>query len=226
MKTSGAHTWGYSMTVNSVMTRNPITLEPHDTVTDADSIMEREKIHRIPIIDQHKKLVGIVARTDVLKAEPSTATTLTVYEVNNLLAKLTLDKIMTRKVVTVTPDTLVEDAARLLVDKDIGGLPVMQGETLVGIVTESDLFRLLIDLFGTRHKGVRATLRVPEQPGELADMTHAIAEAGGNIVSLGSFSGNDVTNAVLTVKVAGIGEDALRKLLDPLVVEVMDLREA
>lgn len=213
------------MTVKSVMTSNPYTVTEHDSVSDAQSIMDREKIHRLPVLADGKKLVGIVSKSDLLEAAPSDASTLSVYEMNNLLAKLTIDKIMTREVLTVTPDTLVEDAARLLVDKDIGGLPVMEGDILVGIVTESDLFRLLIDLFGTRKKGVRATFRVPERPGEVADMTKAITDAGGDIISLGSFSGKDVTNAVLILKVSGIDKDRLADLLEPLVVEVMDLRD-
>lgn len=213
------------MTVRSVMTQNPFTVEDTDTVTDAQGLMEREKVHRLPVINEHKKLVGIISEKDLLKASPSQATTLTVYEMNNLLAKLSVSKVMTRKVLTVAPDTLVEDAARMLVDNNIGGLPVLDGEKLVGIVTESDLFRLLIDLFGTRRKGLRLTLRVPERPGEMADMTKTITDAGGNIISLGSFSGNDVSNAVLILKVEDIGKDELLKLLEPLVVEVMDARE-
>ncbi|MEE8440264.1 MAG: CBS and ACT domain-containing protein [Spirochaetia bacterium] len=207
------------------MTRNPFTLTESNTVADAQSLMDREKIHRLPVINEQKKLVGIVSKADLLEAAPSPATTLSVYEMNNLLAKLTIDEIMSRDVLTVTSETVVEDAARLLVDKNIGGLPVMAGETLVGIVTESDLFRLFIDLFGTRRKGVRATLRVPERPGELADMTKLITDAGGNIISIGTFSGNDVTNAVLILKVEQIAKDELLELLQPLVVEVMDARE-
>jgi len=158
------------MTVSSVMTKNPITVNETQSVADARAIMDREKIHRLPVVDGSKKLVGIVSRSDMLEAAPSDASTLSVYEMNNLLAKLKIGEIMTREVLTVTPDTVVEDAARLLVDRNIGGLPVLDNGTLVGIVTESDLFCLLIDLFGTRQKGVRATLRVPERPGEVADM--------------------------------------------------------
>jgi acetoin utilization protein AcuB len=144
---------------------------------------------------------------------------------NNLLSKLKVESVMTKTVLTVEPSTLVEDAARKLVDNDIGGLPVVENKKLVGIVTESDLFRLLIDLFGTRKPGVRATLRVPERPGELADTTRAIADAGGNVISMGTFSGNDMSNAVMTLKVEGVGKDQLLSILEPLVVEIMDVRE-
>ncbi len=207
------------------MTRNPYTIHEHDPVTDAQTMMRREKIHRLPVVNHAKRLVGIVSEKDLLYASPSPASTLNVYEMSNLLAKLKVERVMTKDVITVTPDTLVEDAARVLVDNNIGGVPVLEGETLVGIVTESDLFRLLIDLFGTRTKGVRATLRVPERPGELADTTRVIADAGGNVISLGTFSGDDITNAVMIIKVEGIDRDRLTTLLEPLVVEVLDVRE-
>lgn len=214
------------MTIKSVMTENPFTVLPSDPVTDAQTIMRREKIHRLPVLDNANKLVGIVSEKDLLYATPSPATTLNVYEMSNLLSKLHVDSVMTKEVITVHSDTLVEDAARLLVDNNIGGLPVVDDGKLVGIVTESDLFRLLIDLFGTRKKGVRATLRVPERPGELADTMKAISDAGGNVISLGTFSGSDVTNAVMIVKVEGVGRDRLLEILKPLVEEVMDVREA
>lgn len=213
------------MTVKSVMTSNPYTIQDRDPVTDAQTLMRREKIHRLPVLNNARKLIGIVSEKDLLYATPSPATTLNVYEMSNLLSRLKVESVMTKKVITVTSGTLVEDAARILVDNNIGGLPVVDDGTLVGIVTESDLFRLLIDLFGTRRKGVRATLRVPERPGELADTTKVIADAGGNVISVGTFSGNDVSNAVMTLKVEGIGKDHLVELLAPLVVEVMDVRE-
>lgn len=213
------------MNVKSVMTRNPFTIQEHDPVTEAQTLMRRERVHRLPVVNHAKKLVGIVSEKDLLYASPSPASTLNVYEMSNLLAKLKVERVMTKDVITVTPGTLVEDAARILVDNNIGGVPVLEGETLVGIVTESDLFRLLIDLFGTRTRGVRATLRVPERPGELADTTRVIADAGGNVISLGTFSGDDLTNAVMIIKVEGIDRDRLTELLEPLVVEVLDVRE-
>lgn len=213
------------MTVQSVMTANPFTVGENDSVRDAQSLMQREQIHRLPVLNGSKKLVGIVSEKDLLYATPSPATTLNVYEMSNLLSKLKVQSVMTRAPLTIGPETLVEDAARTLVDNNIGGLPVVENGTLVGIVTESDLFRLLIDLFGTRKSGVRATLRVPERPGELADTTRVIADAGGNVISVGTFSGNDLTNAVMTLKVEGITKEHLIAILEPMIVEVMDVRE-
>ncbi len=214
------------MTVASVMTRNPFTVRDSDGVTDAQALMRREKVHLLPVLNHAKKLVGIVSEKDLLYASPSPASTLDVYEMAGLLAKLKVEKVMTREVHSVTPETLVEDAARVMVDNQITGVPVMDGDVLVGLVTENDLFRLLIDLFGTRESGVRATLRVPERPGELADMAQAVTKQGGNIISLGTFPGNDVNNAVCILKVNDITKDKLLAVLEPLVIEVMDVREA
>ena len=142
------------------------------------------------------------------------------------LAKLTGDKVMTAKVLTVRPDTLIEDAARLMVDNDIGGLPVLEGDRIVGIVTESDIFKLFIDAFGSRQKGVRVTALVAEKPGTIAALTSAIAAAGGNIVSLGTFSGDDPSTGICTLKVSGIPQPRLAEVLGPHVVKVTDVREA
>jgi acetoin utilization protein AcuB len=208
------------------MTPNPFTVFTDTPLSEAQALIRREKVHRLPVLDKHKKLVGIISEKDLLYAAPSPATTLNVYEMGELLYKLKVEGIMTKKVITVTEDTLLEDAARTLVDNDIGGLPVMRDEHLVGIITESDIFKLFIELFGTRQRGMRVTLRLPDELGEIARVTSAIAQAGGNIISLGTFPGDDPTNMICTTKVAGLGVEELREVCSPLVEEVMDIREA
>ena len=141
------------MLVKERMSRNPITTRPDISVPEAQALMKREKIHHLPVVDRDGKLVGIVAEKDLLYASPSPATTLSVYEIASLLAKLTVDKVMSAKPQTVTEDVPLEEAARIMADRNIGGLPVMRGTTLVGIITESDLFRGFIELFGARQKG-------------------------------------------------------------------------
>ncbi|MFP4430288.1 MAG: CBS and ACT domain-containing protein [Spirochaetaceae bacterium] len=214
------------MVVKRVMTPNPFTVFTDTPLSEAQALIRREKVHRLPVLNKHKKLVGIVSEKDLLYASPSPATTLNVYEMGELLYKLKVESIMTKKVITITEDTLLEDAARILVDNDIGGLPVMRDDHLVGIITESDIFKLFIELFGTRQRGMRVTLRLPDELGEIARVTSAIADAGGNIISLGTFPGDDPTNMVCTVKVAGLGVEELREACSPLVDEIMDIREA
>lgn len=207
------------------MTRNPFTADVDTPVADAQAMMRREKIHRLPVLSHGKQLAGIVSEKDLLYASPSPATTLNVYEMSNLLSRLKVEQVMTREVVTVEEDTLIEDAARIMVDSNIGGLPVMSDGHLVGIVTESDIFKQFIELFGTRRTGLRCTLLIPEKVGELASLASAIASRGGNIISLGTFPGEDPTNAIATLKVDQIEKDALLDACSPFVQEVLDIRE-
>jgi acetoin utilization protein AcuB len=213
------------MLVKERMSRNPITIRPDHPVTEAQAVMKREKIHHLPVLDKSDALVGIVTEKDLLYASPSPATTLSVYEMTSLLAKLAVDKVMTRKVITVTEDVPLEEAARIMADNDIGGLPVIRGKTVVGIITESDLFRVFIELFGARTKGVRVSISIRDQKGELAAVTKAITEAGGNIIALGTFNGEDPTSGLCTMKVEGITKDAVVQALKPLVQKFEDIRE-
>jgi CBS domain-containing protein len=128
--------------VRDWMTVNPITVIPRTTLPEAHQLMKESNIRRLPVVD-HGRLVGIVTLGDVREAQPSIATSLSIYELNYLLSKLTVDKIMTRNPVTISPEASIREAARLMLEHKIGGLPVMDGERLVGIITESDIFRVL-----------------------------------------------------------------------------------
>ena len=213
------------MTVGRCMTKNPITVHPDISVPEAQAILRREKIHRLPVLDKSNKLIGIVTASDLIHATPSQATALDMYELNYLISKLKVEKIMTKNVVTVAEELPIEEAARIMADSDISGLPVMRGEVLIGIITESDLFKLFIELFGARHPGVRLTLLLPEKRGELAALATAINAAGGNIVSLATFDGEDLTNSYCTIKVEGVPRQKLVDAVAPLVERVVDVRE-
>ena len=135
--------------VRDWMTPNPITIRDDASLPDAHQLMADYTVRRLPVVDSKGKLVGIIARSDVREAEPSDATTLSIYELNYLLAKLKIDKIMTRDVVTVTPETTIAETAKLMLDKKIGGIPVVEDDKVVGIITESDIFRTVVQLFAT-----------------------------------------------------------------------------
>lgn len=213
------------MKVGQRMTHNPITITPDTAVPEAQAIMRREKIQRLPILDKSGKLVGIVTSLDLIHASPSPASTLDIYEMHYLLSKLKVESVMTKHVITVTEDLPVEEAARIMADNQISGLPVMRGSVLVGIITESDIFRLFIELFGARRKGIRLTLLIPERKGELAKVSNAITKCGGNIISFAVFEGEDPTNGYCTVKVSGVDRDTLLAALTPIVEKVIDARE-
>jgi acetoin utilization protein AcuB len=208
------------------MTRNPFTATPDMPVSEALGVMRREKVRRLPVLNKpHGKLVGIISEKDLLYASPSPATSLSMWEINYLLAKLQVREVMTEPVITVSEGEPLENAARIMVDNKIGGLPVMRKETLVGIITETDLFKIFIELFGAREKGVRVTMLIPTTKGELAKITTEIANRNGNIIALGTFLGNDPTNSLCTIKVEGISADELVTALTPLVQEIIDARE-
>ncbi|HTP59159.1 MAG TPA: CBS domain-containing protein [Spirochaetia bacterium] len=213
------------MLVKERMTRNPITIRPDTPVTEAQAMMKREKIHHLPVVDKDEKLVGIVSEKDLLYASPSPASTLSVYEMSSLLAKLKVDKVMSKNLVTVTEDVPLEEAARMMADRGVGGLPIMRGGSLVGIITESDLFRVFIELFGARQKGIRVSLTVSNVKGALARVSGAVTNAGGNILALGTFLGEDPSQGRVTLKVDGMTRDALVGALTPMVKSIDDIRE-
>ena len=188
--------------------------------------MKREKVHRLPVIDGKGHLIGIVTEKDILFASPSPASTLDVWEMSSLLSKLTVGEVMTKNPVICSGDTPIEEAARLLSDNDIGGIPVVDNEILVGIITESDLFKVFIELFDSRDRGLRLTALIPEVPGELANLAGAIRDAGGDILSFGSVRGDNPTNKLAVVKVAGLARDELLKAVKPYILELRDLRES
>jgi acetoin utilization protein AcuB len=207
------------------MTKPAITIRPETTMPDALDLMRKDHIRRLPVINRKGELVGIVTEADLLKASPSEATSLSIYEVTYLLSKLTIERIMTRKVITVTEDTPLEEAARVMADHGIGALPVMRGKDVVGIITETDLFRIFLELFGARRAGVRLTVSMADKPGQLAGLAKAITDVGGNIIALGSFTGETAGTGLVTLKVEGVEMDALQKAVKPVVVKIIDARD-
>lgn len=213
------------MLVRERMSKNPYTIAPDTPVDEALRKMHEAHIRRFPVLDKAGKMVGIVSEKDLLFASPSPATTLSIYEMHYLLSKLQVAEVMKKDVITVTEDTPVEDAARIMTDRKIGSLPVLRNGQLVGIITESDLFKLFQELLGARNKGVRLTLLIPEVKGTLAKITTAIAQKGGYIHALGTFLGEDPTNYLLTMKVADVPKEILVETLKPLALEIVDVRE-
>jgi len=214
------------MLVGERMTRRPITITPDTPIEDALKLMKDERIRRLPVVDKKGRLVGIVTDKDLLYASPSPVTSLSIYELHYLLSKLTVQEVMTKEVITVTEDTPLEEAARLMADNKIGGLPVMRDGKLVGIITETDLFKIFLELLGARERGLRLSLLVPEEKGMLAQITGKIAQMGGNIISLGTFLGEDPTTRLVTVKVADVPREELTAAIGALDVKIVDLREA
>jgi len=206
------------------MSHPVITVSPNTPMQEAHKLMRDERIRRLPVVDNNGKLVGIVSESDLLNAAPSDATTLSVWEMNYLLSKITVKEIMTRNVITAHPDTPLEDAARKMVDNKIGGLPVVRNGDVVGIITETDLFKIFLELLGARESGIRLSVLIPHVPGSLAQLTKTIFESDGNIVALGQFLGESSENREVTMKVRNIDQSTLEELVKPNVERIIDIR--
>jgi len=211
------------MLVGQRMSRPVITVGPDLPITEAINLLKREKIRRAPVI-QKGKLVGIITMADLLNASPSKATSLSIWEINYLISKITVKDVMAKKVITVAEDIPIEEAARLMADTKIGGMPVMHGNEIVGMITETDLFKVFLEGMGARHLGVRITALIPNQAGEIAKISKLVFENGGNIISLGAFVGDTPSTALVMIKVEGIEQEKLRSLITPLVTELQDIR--
>ena len=206
------------------MTKRPITVQEDASIEEALQLMQSEKIRRLPVVDKRGRMVGIVSELDLLKASPSPATSLSIYEIPYLLSKIKMRDVMTKKVVSVTEDTPLEEAARIMADGKIGGLPVVRGDKLVGIITETDMFKIFLELLAAREAGIRLTMLVPEEKGMLAKVAGKIADLGGNILALGTMMGEDPSNREIAVKVADVLEEKLVAAMEELGLEVLDAR--
>lgn len=214
------------MLISERMSKPVITIHPDMPMQDALELMRKEHIRRLPVVDNHGRLIGIVSEGDLLHASPSDATSLSVYEVNYLLSKITVEEVMSKIVITVTEDTPLEEAARIMADNKIGGLPVVRDNEVVGIITETDLFKIFLELLGAREPGIRVAALVPNDPGELSQLTKAIFNIGGHILSLGTFLGDSSENREVTFKVEGVNEQDLQKSIEPFVERIVDIRKS
>jgi acetoin utilization protein AcuB len=214
------------MRISDIMSRNPVTVFPDTPLTEAQALMKKNKVHRLPVIDRQYRVQGIVSIRDLLRLSPSDASTLDMYEMTALLTRLQVHSAMTRQVICVQADELVEEAARLMVDNDIGGIPVVNSQKeLMGIVTESDLFRLFITMFGARRPGWRVSFELEQKKGELAEISREIAQRNGNIITFLSAPGSNPSRVNCLMKVDSISHEALIEALQPHAITILDIRK-
>mgnify|MGYP001011602518 FL=1 len=172
------------MKVKEMMSTDVLTISLDANVNEAFRIMKEKNVRRLPVMNQGK-LVGIITLSDLNQAAPSAATSLSIHELNYLLARTKVKDIfpVNQKVVTVSPENYIETAAKLMLQHQISSLPVMDGEKLVGIITETDLFRALVDILGVKRAHTRIDTLIPEGPGSLAEITGLMASRGINIIN-------------------------------------------
>jgi len=212
------------MLVGERMSHPVLTITSDVPAQDALAMMHKDKVRRYPVVDKRGRLVGIVTDTDLMNASPSEATTLSVWEINSLLSKITVERVMTSKVITTSEDATIEEAARLMADGHIGGLPVLRSGSLVGIISETDLFNIFLEMLGARSAGVRVTVEVEDQPGKLYELAGVVQQLGGNIHGMGAIQGESANTRLVTLKVTGVELDVFKKALEPLVGKIIDIR--
>ena len=166
--------------------RKPITISPDASFFEARNLIHEKGIRHLPVVDKNNKLVGIVTDRDIRQAAPSDATLLSVQELNYLLGKLKISAFMTPKdkLITITPDALIEEAVQLMHDHKIGSLPVVEGEKLYGIFTETDVLDHFVDIFGFKQKGTRLTLALEDKPGTLLEILQVFKKHNVNVISI------------------------------------------
>ncbi len=213
------------MFVKDQMTPHPITVMADSSILAAQRIMKENNVRHLPVLNKTGALVGLVTRTSLEQVRPSKLTTLSIYELSYQLDKITVRDAMVRKVVTVGEDVPIEQAARLMLEHKIGSLPVLRGERLVGIITDTDLMRTMLELLGARQPGVRLTLKVPDTAGELARVTAAIAAEHGDIGAMGTLPSDEPLKWWVVLKVRYMDRDCLVAAIKGLPeVELLDVR--
>ena len=208
------------MLVKDRMTSNPITVTPDTSFPEAFLTIREKGVRYLPVVDKRGRLIGVVTQSDLLHASPSSATALTVFEVNYLLAHLQVKEVMSQPI-TVPEDSPLEEAARIMVEKRIACLPVMRESELVGIITETDIFKAFVEILGSGETVLRITVRVPDVPGELARMSGVIADLGGNLYAVAAFRGEDPEHVYITFRLEGVEEEVLISALEDLGEEVV-----
>lgn len=173
------------MLVKNWMTKGAVTLSPDRSMMKASKLMKDKQISGLPIVDEEERVVGIVTNKDIKDASPSKATTLDMHELYYLLSEIKVGDIMTRNPVTIKEGQTVEKAAALMLEGHFGSLPVVdEDDRLVGIITDSDVFNVLIDITGVRAGGMQVCMQIPTKQGSLAPVLDTLQNNGARIMSV------------------------------------------
>ena len=211
------------MYVRNQMTKNPVTITKDFTVSEALDLFSKSPFHRLPVVDSTNHLIGLITEGIIRANTPSQATSLSMFELNYLLSKTTVESIMVTKVITIGPDELLEKAADIMRQHSIACLPVVDEEgKLLGIITEKDIFASFIEILGYYQEGSRIVVEVDEdKPGILADLSRVLADAGANISHLVVFREDAVS---VVIRADDTDADKLVALLEEHGYKVTDAR--
>jgi acetoin utilization protein AcuB len=205
------------MLVNNSMSKNIITVDENDSMQDAMKLLKEHDIRMLPVLKKGK-LVGIVTDRDLKRASASDATTLEIHELLYLLTRIKVKDILTKEVITVPPDFTVEETVLVLLKNKISGAPVVDSKgQLVGTITQTDLFRLLISLTGVAKGGIQFGLQVEDRPGSIKEVADIIRKFGGRMVSiLSSYDQVPEGHRRVYIRMRNVERSALQKLKQEL----------
>ena len=193
------------MFVSDWMTKKVFTVSPDDSIADAAQRLKEKEIKHLPVLKKDK-VKGILSDSDIKGYVPSSVKSLDVLELHSHFAGTKVKELMKTNIIFTDPDLPIEEAAMIMYDNDIGCLPVMEKSSLVGIISDRDIFRVLIDISGVRHRGHRVCLPVEDRPGALNDVSSIIRKHGFSLLStLTSYEGvkKGYRNVVIRLKGAG-----------------------
>ena len=176
----------YEGYIKERMQKSPITINPEASFYEARALIRDKGIRHLPVVDKEGHLVGIITDRDIRGAAPSDATSLSAHELHYLLGKLKVSGFMTPKdkLITITPDLIIEEAVQLMRDHKIGCLPIMDGDKLAGLITETDILDFFVDVFGLKMKGTRLTVALEDAPGQMHGVLEIMKKHNVNIISI------------------------------------------
>ncbi|MBS4749909.1 CBS domain-containing protein [Granulicatella sp. zg-ZJ] len=212
------------MDVRTYMTDKVVTATGDVRILEALDLMKKHNVTRLPIV-QGKHVVGLLTEKLIAKSTPSTATSLSMHEINYLLTKTTVQDIMEKHVITIHPDALLEEAAETMRQHQISVLPVVENDALVGIITHSDVLEAFVDLLGYYKKGTRLTIALDDRVGEFEKVLALLRQENVNINQIAVYHGGEKVQVVLHLasqnadKVSTVLKDAGYPVLSAIVKE-------
>lgn len=213
------------MLVKDRMTSDPVVITTDTSLKEALEIVRSKPFRHLPVLDENGKLVGIVTEKSLVYASPTSTTALSVFEVDYILSRTKVGQIIQGSVISVGPDWPIEEAARVMVDRRIGCLPVVEDDKLIGIISDTDIFRVFVEGLGGGHPSLRITVVVPEKVGSLARITSRVVALGGNIYSLGMFWGERPEDRVIVFRLEGVDRETAVQALEDDGIQVIHVWE-
>ncbi|MEA3340201.1 MAG: CBS and ACT domain-containing protein [Chloroflexota bacterium] len=213
------------MLVKDRMTSDPVTVATATSLKKALELIRSKSFRHLPVVDGEGKLAGIVTEKSLIYASPTSATSLSAFEVDYILSRTKVGQTIQGEVITVRPDLPIEEAARVMIDHRVGCLPVVESDELVGIISDTDIFRVFVEGLGGGHPSLRVTVVIPEEVGSLARVTGCVAGLGGNIHSLGMFWGQRPEDRVIAFRLEGVDQKTAIQALEVEGFQVVNVWE-